>query len=406
LDRSEESKKIIILFLVGLFFSVMFSWVLTRQESVLIRSDHFSRWYATHMLVAQHRSIYDPRNGQEVVSLNPIPYDPIEGSFFYPATLLVFTLPLATLPYPQAHFIWVVLIQIFMLAGIGLIYRETHWPGSANRLAVLVLLSMFFIPNLQNTIWGQFNTIGFLSLALVYTALQRDRYGLAGVLAAGLTFKPQNMLLVLLFLLFWASFKRKRWPLLLGFGLSSFGLWLFAELLEPDWVMSFLRGVGAYAGYLHPRAVLDGFGLPVWLWVSLMVGIGTWMFLKAIHAAPQSAQFAGCLVASLAIWWLSVPALGMMDLAALPLPVMLLLSSWKKIDTRIYRLGVYSALGLYFLGIAGFIYGLSNAGLYGVHILLSELAYKAAFPILLILLAVPMILSGWGEKPVDIKVGI
>ena len=121
MKRSEETKKVIILFLVGFGFSAIFSWVLTRQESILIRSDHFSRWYATRMLVIQQRSIYDPGNGREVVSLNPIPVDPIEGSFFYPATLLVFTLPLVSLPYSVAHFIWVTLIQLFVLIGIGLV---------------------------------------------------------------------------------------------------------------------------------------------------------------------------------------------------------------------------------------------------------------------------------------------
>jgi len=355
------------------------------------------------MLVTQHRSIYDPSNGQEVVSLNPIPVDPIEGSFFYPATLLVFTLPLVSLPYPVAHFIWVTLIQLFVLTGIGLVYREIHWPDSTNQLTVLVLLSMFFIPNLQNTIWGQFNTIGFLSLALVFVALQRERYWLAGMLAAGLTFKPQNMLLALLFLLFWAALRRKRWSLLGGFVLSCFGLWLFAEWWEPNWVVSFLKGVQAYAGYLHPQAIMDSLGVPTWMWVPLLAGIGGWMLFKSIDEPPQSAQFAGSLALSLAIGWLSVPVLGMMDLAALPLPLMLLLSSWEKIDSRIYSLGMYSALGLYVLGVAGFIYGLSTPGLYGVHILLSELAYKAGLPILLILLSLPLSISRWIDRSIALS---
>ena len=219
--------KLLILFLVSLVFSIAFSYLLSNQPTVLIRSDHFSRWYATFKMVTEQRSLYDPQNGKEIVTLNSIPFDPIEGSFFYPAYMIVFILPFVWFPYPLAHFIWLILIQIFLILAIWLIYREIKWPDSINQFTLFFFLSIFFIPNFQNTIWGQFNTIAVISLALIYICLRRQRYFLAGILATGMTFKPQQMLLTLTFLLVWALILKERRRFIFGFILGMLVLGLF-----------------------------------------------------------------------------------------------------------------------------------------------------------------------------------
>lgn len=384
-----ETKKIIFLFTVGFLFSVAFSWILSKQPSVLIRSDHFSRWYATYKLVTEHRSIYDPRNGEELVALYPVPANWV-GNFLYPAHLLIFTLPFAQLPYPVAHFIWLILIQLFLLAGIGVVSRETRWPHTINQFSLVFMLSMFFLPNLQNTIWGQFNTIAALGLALVYAALRRERYFLAGIFAIGFTFKPQTMLLTLLFLLLWASFHRKRWTFILGFGLCSLGFWLFAEALVPHWITSFLRGVISYSNSLDPKPVLSKLWLPSWFLSALVIGSSAWLFLKNIHSAPTSIQFSGLLALSLGVWWVFVPVIGMMHLAGLPIIAIILFSALERGGSKLYLPGVLGVILLYLLGFIGFLYGLSRPELYGIHIELAELAIKIGIPVLILLLATPL----------------
>jgi hypothetical protein len=344
------------------------------------------------MLITEHRSIYDPRNGEEIDALNPVPVN-WEGNFFYPAHLLVFLLPFAQLPYWVAHFIWLILIQLFLLAGIGVAYGETRWPHSINQYTLIFMLSMFFIPNLQNTIWGQFNTIAALGLALGYAALRRERYFLAGIFAIGLTFKPQTMLLTLLFLLLWAIFQKKRWPFILGFGLCGLGFWLFAEALEPHWITSFVRGVITYSSSLNPKPVLANPWLPAWLLSALVVGFSGWLFLKNIQSAPSSIQFSGCLALSLGVWWVFVPVIGMMHLAGLPIIAIILFSALEKGESKLYLPGALGVITLYALGLLGFIYGLSTPGLYGLHIGLAELAIKIAIPVLMIILATPLCLS-------------
>ena len=84
-DSPDRTKRIV-LAIVLTFYCVSFAYILTRQPLILVRSDHFSRWYAARMLFMEGRSLYDPKNGKEVVAMNTIPVDPIEGSFFIPPT--------------------------------------------------------------------------------------------------------------------------------------------------------------------------------------------------------------------------------------------------------------------------------------------------------------------------------
>ena len=389
----DNHRKTALLLLVCLLFAAAFAYLLTRQPMILIRSDHFSRWYATYKLAYEHRSIYDPQNGREVVALNTLPVNPVEGSFFYPAPLLVFTLPLAWLPYPTAHFIWVTVIQLFMVVGIYLVARQLDWPHSINHLSLFLLLTIIFIPNLQHTIWGQFNTISVIGLALTYLCLYRGQYFWAGLWLFSLTFKPHNMLLSLAFLLLWALFKKERWPLWLGFGLGGLCMWAFAEWLEPGWVESFLKGVRAYSAFHKLIPVLDQFGLPAGVLPAILLGATALVFLRNRGAGPRSPAFDGCLVLSLAVWWLVVPILGMMHMVSLPLALVLLFANLEKTQPRLSRWGVIGFLILYALGLVGFVYGLSSPGLYGLHIRLAEAAYKIGMPILTIALSIPLCFS-------------
>jgi len=379
----------------------MIAYILSQQPGVLIRSDHYSRWYATLKFVTEGRSIYDPRNGEEIVSLNSNPTAPIEGSFFYPAHLLILTLPLVGFTYPVAHSIWLFLIQVFNITGLYLIARQVRWPGSANSIAVLLFLSILFIPNIQNTIWGQFNTVGVISLALVMISLRLGRMGLAGLLALGLTFKPQNMLLTLVFLIVWAISERKRWSFLISLAGICFGAWLFAEWLEPDWVSSFIKGVQAYSAYLHPEGVLGQFwrGGAGLLNVALVL-VSLWVFYKNRQHGADSAFFNLCIAFSLGMGWLILPLYGMMQLVALPLAAVLLLAALKDTRPLLYKITWISFLTVYVLGILGFIYGLSRPENYGLHVQFSEFAYKTLGPILLTLL------SGWAmgmNQPLSLR---
>lgn len=386
--------KLIILGAVCLLFTIAFSYLLSTNQGVLGRSDLMTRWYATNKLVTEHRSLYDLQNAIEAYALHSITGNPIEGGFFYPAYLIVFTLPLTWLSYPLAHFIWVILIQLFLIAGVWMVFREKGWPRSSNQFTVFLLLSILFIPNMQNTIWGQFNTIAVISLSLVYVCLLRGNYFLAGLFATGMTFKPQEMLLTLVFFLVWAIFQKTRWKFILGFVLGMLALSLFASLFEPGWVNTFISSLQSYSTDLRPQPVFHLPGIYGWALVVIAASFVLWIIVRN-RACPASGDpFAGCVILSLGVWWLFVPVFGMMHLVALPIAALLLFAGLRKNNPVLYRYGIPGILVLYGLGLLGFLYGLSSPILYGTHIQLAELGYKVVLPVIMTVMAAPLYLTG------------
>jgi hypothetical protein len=396
----QSRARIAILLLVCALYSVALAWLLSRQTQVLNRSDFLPRWYAAHKYVAEGRRIYDPQNSLEVFSLNHPPSELKDeptiypAHFFYPAHLMLLILPFTLLPFPTAFFVWLTLTQLFLVAAIYWIARAEGWPHTPNQLAVYLMLALFFIPSIQNTIWGQFNTLSAISLALVYLCLRRERYAWAGVFALGLTFKPQAMLLTLAFLLVWSLARRRRWAFALSFGLSGLAAWAFAEWIEPNWVSGFVEAVRAYSAIHHPQGVLSSLGPLGSALNAVLILLAAGVFVWNRNAAPESAAFAGTLLLSLSVWWLTVAVLGMMNLAALPMALIWLFAHLEKARPVLYRLAVYFYPILYVLGLAGFVYGLTRPEWYGLHTVLSELAYKTVAPMAMALLALPLCFAG------------
>ena len=397
MDTDQQSRvKIVVLLLVCVLFSMTVAFLLSQQTQVLNRSDYLPRWYAAYRYVTESRSIYDPLNSLDVSSFNHSPSELGEQSsndladFNYPAHLLLIVLPFVWLPYPWAFFIWLVIVQVFSIAGIFWLAKIESWPHTPNQLAVFIMMAILFIPSIQNTIWGQFNTISVISLVLVYINLRRQHYALAGVLTLGLTFKPQAMLLTIVFFLIWSLSDRRRWSYALSFGLTGVAAWAFAELIEPGWIASFLEAVRVYNAMNHPMGVLAFLGPGGTVLSFILLSIALLLFVWNRSYLANSIPFAGSLVLSLSIWWMIVPIIGMMNLVVLPLALIWLFSNLEKTRPALYRFALVFYFVLYFLGLAGFIYGLTRPELYGLHIQLSDLAYNVVAPIMTTILAIPL----------------
>jgi len=385
---ADEQKKLLVLALACILFSISFAVILNRNYSTLYRSDIFFRWYATEKLFSENRNLYDSQNEKEVTTF--VYGSPRKTNFYYPAHLIIFTGPLALLPYSTAHIVWTTTVQFFFIISVWLSMRLAGWPDSINKLTLFLVMAIFFIPSLQHTIWGQFNSIGLLSLVLCYQALRNRQYTLAGVLASGLTFKPHTTVLTLLFLLVWTIFKQERWGFYLGFLLAGLAMWASAEIFQPGWVCDFLAILGDY----NPaQSVIDCVWNPHQALAGALVLASGVILAHNRRADAKSSAFAGCIALSLAVWSLVVPVIGMLHIIALPIAAVMVLSGLKRAYLTLYTPALYSMLLVYLLGIVGFFVGLSSPELYGMHIAWSELAYKITAPILITLFSVPLCLK-------------
>jgi hypothetical protein len=378
-----EQQKKFVLFIVLLMLLIGAVYVLNQQEIVRLHSDLFSRWYAARMLLEQGRSVYDPMNGAESAAYKLHPTTSLEASFFYPAHLLVILIPLSFLPFPTAHFLWTFSVAVFILLSVYITASTVKWPTTAIGLTWLLILALIFIPSIQQIIWSQFDAIGAIGMALSYAALQRRRYGLAGVLASSLTFKPQGAIFALFFLLVWSALNRKRWGFLVGFMFSCLLLWFSTELIQPGWVFIFLESLQEYQFLPYEQlSVLDRIWNP-WQAVSILGAAGWLAVVFSVRgAAPDSPEFAGALCLSMGISWLAIPFIGMLYLVYLPMTVVLLLGSISQMAARYYKAGLTILLFLYLLGYLGFIIGLFLFE-EGMHIHLAEFVYKIFVPFLI-----------------------
>lgn len=384
--------KLLILSLVGILFALTFAYLLNQSEIVRMRTDFAQLWFAGRNLLVEGRDLYSTQNGIDLILFTGIETNPYEGNFYYPAYLFLLYFPLALLPFPMAHFIWILFIQICFFAGLWLVIRAAAWPRSSNQITLLFILSTVFIPNFQNTIFGQVNTLAVLGIGLVYLALRRGSYAWAGVWTTTLMYKPQANLLPLLFLLFWATLDRRRWRFLLGFAFAALSLWVSAELFQPGWVPAFLTGLTNYRFIpFELKSPLDSFWNPY-------QGLGIFLtfafaLLVIRHRRSQASEpiFNLLLAISFALNWLAIPVVGMSNMVTAPAVLIILFAALQFEHAPLYRNGLIAIFAIYFVGVCFFVFGLSAQ--YGLHIDLTQVVYKIGLSFAILVLALIPILK-------------
>ncbi len=204
---------------------------------------------------------------------------------------------IAWLPYSVAVAIWMVISASLYIVATLLLLRAVPWQDS-KQYWLIILLAVSFEPFLMEC-WmgGQLSAVAFLSYALCFAALQRDKPLWAGM-ALGLCFyKPTLLILMLPMLLI-----GRRWQILLGMLYTGIALALLSLLLV-GWNMN--------VGYLN---VLLAFSkstsggeleIRTWKYVDLnnclRLAIGTGSFFQR----PLLALIGVCPLVLLArSWWL------------------------------------------------------------------------------------------------------
>jgi hypothetical protein len=388
LENSADRSKLVILALVGLLYSGSIAYTLPNLPNQLYANDFFARWYASRMLLTTGRSLYDWANAYELSNLTGWPqvYD---FRFYYPANLLFFTAPLALLPYKVAVIIWII-FGLWCLWLSMIIFARLLNPGlSVNHLTLLLALVTVSIPVMQHTVYAQFNSLIALALALAYYALYRGKYFVAGLVAGGMLFKPQVALVTLLVLLTWTVLARERRPFWLGFGLAAITLWAAPELVERNWVLTFLQGLSSYPPVL---SVVDRVWNPYQV-VSLglmLVTLGFALYLRRYPAS--SVQFSALLAWTICLTALIIPIFGMLNIVLMGPVFVILLNGFGAIYpayTRWIWLGV-----IIFLvgGLLAFITPLVLSGPTGLHISSAEVVYRFTMPVWLGLMTLPLML--------------
>ncbi|MBN1221449.1 MAG: DUF2029 domain-containing protein [Anaerolineae bacterium] len=376
---AQERQKYIVLSLVGMLYSFGIAYLFINLPGQRFTDDFFPRWYASKMLLTTGRSLYDWNNASELVGIVGWPLADQLG-YYYPAYLLLFTGPLALIPYEAARFIWTVLGLWSVWLAIVILVRLLMPGLSVNRLTVLLVLSTISVPVLQHTLNAQFNAVGVLALALTYLALHRQKYLGAGMWAGGMLFKPQAILLPLGCLLIWTILKSERRRFWLGLGITGLMLWGLAELWEPNWVTTFLSTLQRYQS---TRSVLDVFVWNPYQLVSLtLLALTLWLTIRLRNIPATSPIFAGLMAWAISVNALMVPLYGMLHMVMVGGLAVLLLSGCYQLYPHLVPWVWGGVIGLFGAGLLAFIGPMLFAGASGLQITISEYVYKLTMPTL------------------------
>jgi hypothetical protein len=271
-----------------------------------------------------------------------------------------------------------------------LIFARLFIPGlSINRLTLLLFLVTLSVPVFQHTLYAQFNTIGVLALALVCRALYREKYLLAGLWAGGFLFKPQAIVLPLLFFLIWSVFKQERWRFWPGLGIITIVLWGVGELFEANWVVSFWHSLDSYEVV---RSVID-----IWFWnpyqlISLtLFGLTFWLIFRFRYITARDTSFYGLLAWTICLNALTIPMFGMLHLVFIGPILVIVLSGYKNHYPIAARWMWLITIGLLVSGFLAFISPLLLTDTTSLQINSSERVYRFLMPILYALISLPLI---------------
>ncbi|NKQ35698.1 MAG: DUF2029 domain-containing protein [Chloroflexi bacterium] len=324
---SEDQLKLGLFAVVMVVLFMAIAVTLNQIPLMRLKSDIFLRWYATGKLFSEGRDLYDVQNSVEVDNIVYGQDSGLASGFYYPAQMLLFTAPLSILPYRTAHIIWTISVQLFYFIAIWVVSAYINWPARLNQRILFLMAVVLSIPSLQHTIWGQFNTIGILALALSYIALRKYKLVLSGILATGLTFKPHVSILTLLFLLIWAICKKARWSFLTGAAVGGIFVWLLAEIMQPKWLFSFFSSLGRY---IPVKSVVDMIWNPYQVVSIFLVAGSLLIFLRNRNTDVNSPEFTGGFVLSMSVWALVIPIVGMFHVMVLPIGIILLASYYRQ----------------------------------------------------------------------------
>jgi hypothetical protein len=113
---------------------------------------------------------------------NHVPWDwSLSSGYLYPPAFAVFLIPLTWVANDTAVRLWLILIQVFVLASFIVIYRVIGRPRRTELLALVAVTTTFF--PLASSVWtGAMNTLLLLMLTAAWAFWQRRRDVLSGTL--------------------------------------------------------------------------------------------------------------------------------------------------------------------------------------------------------------------------------
>jgi len=227
-------------------------------------NDLYQIWITTREWLNHGRDPYAPDLTREIQTGlygraldSRRPNEPVDQRAFpYPVYVDLLFWPGAQISFPMVRIIATCILLLLTIASVIFWLRALDWRLPPTWIACIVLLTLGSYATLEGLFAAQLGLfIAFLLSAALY-AIRQNKFLLAGILMALGTMKPQVSSLVLLYLLVWTGFHKRR-SFHVGFFSTLALLFLASFFLLPLWLESWIRTVLAYRHYNPPAIAVQ-----------------------------------------------------------------------------------------------------------------------------------------------------
>ena len=268
-------RKILVRWILAIVVGLLLFGVLTWSNYKYASSnpggnDFLVHWVGTRTLITEGISPYSEETAIRIQTLaygRPAQEGEHELRVAYPLYSVLMFLPFALFKdYVLARALWMTVLEIALVLLSLVSIRLIDWKPKLLTLAFFLIFTIFWYHALRPLINGNAVILIALFVAGAMLAIRSGGDELAGVLLAFSTIKPQVVLVVVLFFLYW-GLRQRRWKFIAWFLGTMVLLSASAALLIPDWIWQNFVEVVAYPGYNPPGT--PGSALATW-----MPGIG------------------------------------------------------------------------------------------------------------------------------------
>ncbi len=242
--------------------------ILTEPHPAL--NDFMSRWEGARSYWRDGLNPYSAEtslNIQKRIYGRPASGDEDPGYFAYPFYTALLLWPLAHMSYAWASAIWMVLLEVGLIAAVILLIRLYGWRPSPLLLALVLVWSLTNYFAARGLMLGQPALAVYVLQVVVLWALATQHDTLAGAALAVSTLKPQMVFLFVPLLLLWA-WRVRRWRFVGAFVFVWGALMVLSFALIPSWLLDWIDQVRTYPSYTD-------IGSPVWVVTRYYLGLGT-----------------------------------------------------------------------------------------------------------------------------------
>jgi hypothetical protein len=153
-----------------------------------------------------------------------------------------------------ARALWMSLLELCLFGIAYFSIKLTYWKPKTWLIGLFILFTIFSYHGMRPLINGNAVILVTFLMVLILLAIRDKNDEIAGIMMAVITIKPQNALLFLAFIFFWALIN-KRHKLLTWFAGTMVILVGFSFLLIPTWITQNLREILLYPTYNPPGTV-------------------------------------------------------------------------------------------------------------------------------------------------------